>query len=171
MKTQRGFLPRPGVAGMLILSMMVTGCGDDGSGPEEGPMADYVGTWEGTQFAIVSAANPAVAFDLIGAGGSMVFSVQSNGNFSGTAAVPGVLMGAPEMGTITIPLSGVMTPLDGGRLRISFIPEIPPVFTTMDPETTLVGNTMTLYYGAAGFDFDQDGVHEDAIFQGEMVRK
>lgn len=170
MKTERGFLPRMGLAGMLVLTLAIAGCGDDGAGPEEGPMAEYAGTWEGTQFALVSAANSQIAFDLIGAGGSMVFSVQANGNFSGTATIPGALMGAPEMGTITIPLSGVMNPMDGGKLRISFIPEIPPLFTTMDPEATLVGNTLSLYMADGAFDFDQDGVTETAILQGEMVR-
>lgn len=171
MKTLTHFFPKAALGGFLVMALAVIGCdGGDGTGLDEGEMAQYAGTWTGTQFALTAAQNPAMAFDLIGAGGSMVFSIQPNGNFSGTATVPGVLMGVPEMGTITIPLSGVMRLQSETKLRIDFIPEIPPIFTTMDPDVTLSGNTLTLFYDEGTFDFDQDGVNEPSVFQGQMVR-
>jgi hypothetical protein len=76
----------------------------------------------------------------------------------------------PEAGVVTVPLAGVMRLTSPDRLRIDFVPEIPPIFTTMDPGFTVVGNRLTILDDTANFDFDNDGEKEPATFQAQFVR-
>lgn len=160
----------PAIALLGLFMAMVACDGGGGTEPDELTIADLAGSWQGTQFSVTSQANPALVFDLISSGGSVNVSVQTQGTFTGTASLPGDLIGSPELGVITVPLAGVMRLMNEATLRIDYIPEIPPIFTTMDPEFTLNGNSLTIIDDTADFDFDGDGVEEPAIFRGTLSR-
>jgi hypothetical protein len=153
----------------LGLALLVA-CSDAGTEPDGFAIADLAGSWESTAFSVTSQADASLSFDLIGGGGAVNVSIQPSGNFTGTAVIPGVLIGNPEMGVLTVPLAGVMRLMEGDRLRIDFIPEIPPIFTTMDPAFTLSGNSMTIVDDTADFDFDGDGIEEPSVFTGTLTR-
>jgi hypothetical protein len=131
---------------------------------------DLAGTWEITEFSMTSAGDPAVTFDLIALGGSAHLGLQASGNFTGTAVIPGLLVGVPQGGPITLPLAGVVRLVDGVTLRIDFIPEIPPVFTALEAGFTLEGNSLTVVDEAATYDFDNDGAREPARFRAVLFR-
>lgn len=154
------------LVGMLVIAGLVSGCGEEGAtAPDELTIASLAGSWTGTEFAISSSADSAIALDLIASGGAILVSVEPIGSFTGTAVIPGVLIGDPALGTLTVPLAGVMRLIDETTLRIDFVPEIPPIFTTMDPTFTLSGNTLTILDESAEFDFDADGATEPSVYQ------
>ncbi len=158
-------------AGAIVVGAMLTGCGaDDSTGPDGLSIADFAGAWEGTQYAVVSSADSDIRFDLIEDGGSVQMTVEPSGSFSGTVGVPGARIGMPEVEMITFPISGLWR-LDGeDQMHIEFLPQIPPIFTTMDPFFELDGNTLTIWDETAEFDFDGNGQTAAANFVGIMVR-
>ena len=91
-------------------------------------------------------------------------------SFSGTATIPGTLLGMPELGTVNAPISGMIRIVDATTLRIDYIPELPPVFTTMEPSFTLSETTWTMEDPSAVWDFNADGIGEAGTFLGTFVR-
>jgi len=151
------------------LIALLAGCsGDDATGPTETTVADLAGLWQASAFSQTSDADPSVGADLIAMGGNMNWSVQTTGSFTGTAVLPGALVGTG--GTITLPLSGVIRLVDANTLRIDFVPEIPPLFTFLNAAFTLSGNTLTVIDSRSSFDFDGDGQKEGASVRAVFVR-
>lgn len=158
--------------GLLVLGLMfLVGCGDGPTEPDELSVADFVGLWEATQFEFTSQANSAVSFDLIGIGGVFQFSVQPQGNFTGSLVLPAIPGQDPQGGPITIPLGGVLRLYEPGRIRIDFIPEIPPLLTTLTPSYTYSVTSLSLTDESALLDFDSDGREDPATLHGTFVRR
>ena len=158
------------VAVILACTWAVTACADNTTGAEVEGIARFAGTWQCKQFSITHNEHPGVVIDLVGNGGAVQMSIQASGTFSGTATIPGVILGDPEMGPVTVPISGVLRDLGTDRVRFDFIPEIPPVFTTMDTEYAFIGNTLTLEDQESVFDFNGDGTGEPGTFSGHFTR-
>lgn len=162
----KGTLLRTVAVGALLASILVSACGEESAtAPDEFTAAGLTGSWEGSAFSISSVADPETGFDLIEAGGAIMVSVEAGGNFTGTTVIPGILIGNPDLGALTIPLAGVMQLIDDTTMRIDFVPEIPPMFTRMDPTFTLNGNALTILDDAAEFDFDADGATEPSVYR------
>jgi hypothetical protein len=131
--------------------------------------ADLAGVWEASQFRMTSKENSLLQFDMIQLGGAMNFAIQPQGSFTGTVFIPAAIS-ADQTG-YTVPLSGVMRITnEAANLRIDFVPEIPPLFTAMEPSLELIDNTLTITDGTVSFDFDRNGSDEPADFQAVFTR-
>lgn len=150
---------------------LLAGCEDGGTGPGEFNVADLAGSWDATELSVTSKADPALSVRLIEGGGAVHWAIQPSGAFLGTAVVPGVLLELPNIGVVTVPLSGRIRLLDPSTLRLDFIPEIPPMFTTVDGSFTLTGNTLTLVDEDAEYDFNLGGSDEPAVLRAVLVRR
>lgn len=158
------------LSGLMMAAVMTIGCSDsstNSTGVDES--SQLTGTWNSQQFAIRSTADPAISFDLVGAGGTLLFSIQPLGTFTGTAVLPGTLVGMPDLPSISFPLSGVITLVDEEIMTINFVPEIPPVFMNLSTEYEFVGDQIG-FTDATSFDFDQDGILEEAMMEAVLVR-
>ena len=170
MKRNASFLNPLVTAVSVLFGTLLAACGDGGTAPDEFTIADLAGSWDASELSVTAKASSAVSMDLIASGGAVHWATQPSGNFTGTAVLPGALIGMPEAGVVTLPLSGVMRLTTPNKLRIDFIPEIPPIFTTMDPGFTVDGNRLTILDDTAEFDFDGDQVKEPAVFRAQFVR-
>ncbi|MCZ6916815.1 MAG: lipocalin family protein [Gemmatimonadetes bacterium] len=128
-----------------MLTVAVIGCSDATTVED---VADLVGTWNAASFLFVSDADPNVTFELIAEGGSFTLVIAADGSYTGNFA----------MGTEVETFSGTIT-ISGSNLVIT---------DDLDPEDTstvafeLNGNTLTMTDSDESFDFDDDGVEEDA---------
>jgi hypothetical protein len=156
------------VLAVALLASLTACATDDTTGPEAPSVADLAGTWAGVSFALESAASPGLGIDLMQMGGSMTLAITTSGSFTGLVVLPGLVVNQP--GTVTIPLAGVIRMLDDTTLRIDFVPEIPPIFTTLNTTFTLERRSLSLVDPGSKFDFDGDGVSEGAIFRGSFLR-
>ena len=157
------------MAALVSVGLMVAGCEDDDDGGDGGApvvQADLAGTWTATQFQVTSADNPLLSLDLIALGGSLTVTVDTDGNFTGQAAV----LDPATFQTVTVPLAGRFMLVDQDMLTIDFDPDIPPFFTDDTMDFSLEDGTIHLYDDTTDFDFDGDGNGESAIFEGELVR-
>ena len=131
--------------------------------PLNGPilsMADIAGTWNATTANFsgdeLDAAGQPKFIDIIAEGGSVTLSIQSNGRFTSTIALPG------EPDNISTGQLG----FDEQWLAISF-DEDPGEYEFFFIE--LVNNVLTLR-GPAEFDFDDDGLEEPGSLDWVMER-
>lgn len=170
MRLLNSWIPTRRAVSVLVTASLVMACGDSGTDPEEEGIARFAGSWTSSAFSITSQLHPGTSFDLVGAGGAVQMSVQPSGSFSGTATIPGSLLGIPELGTVNAPISGMIRIVDATTLRIDYIPELPPVFTTMEPSFTLSQTTWTMEDPSAVWDFDADGIGDAGTFLGTFVR-
>jgi len=159
-----------GAAALLAAIIPLVACSDGSTEPDQMTVADLAGAWFGSQFSISSQANPRVGIDVVAAGGTVTVAIQPSGTFSGTAAMPGFLIGTPQIGVVTVPMSGVFRLLGENTLRMDFIPEIPPLFVAMNTSFTYSGDVLTVTDPNTEFDFDNDGTGEPAVFQASLRR-
>jgi hypothetical protein len=157
------------LAAFLIASvpcMVLTGCGDDGTGPDPITLGDFQGSWTAQTYSLTDSSAPAVSLELISMGATFEWDVDGSGNFSGTTFIPAALAGQD----LNLPFQGTFTLIGQDSLVINFAPEIPPFLTQTRAEFTLAGNSLTLIDADESFDLDQDGNDEDVIFQGTLIR-
>ena len=134
-------------------------------------MAELAGSWDVASFRVTSHSDPERSFDLIEGGAAMHVAIQPTGDFQGASVVPGHLVGIPEIGVVTVPLVGFVQLTGPGRLRIDYIPEIPPVFTTWQPDFEMVADTIDAIDPGVVFDFDDDGIWDPAVYQARLIRR
>jgi hypothetical protein len=145
------------------------GCAADSSvAPEDTVFDRLAGSWRGTEFVVSSLADPSISMNLVEMGGGLDLDFTPAGAFSGSAVLPGAVAGLP--GLITIPLSGVVKLVDEETLRIDFVPEVPPVFSTFTTTFTLDEHRFEIVDPGSSFDFDKDGVNEPARIFGVFLR-
>lgn len=157
------------LAAFLISSapcLVLTGCGDDGTGPDPITLSDFQGSWTAQTYRLTDSSVPAVSMELISMGATFEWDVDGSGNFSGTTFIPAILAGQD----LNLPFQGTFTLIGQDSLVINFAPEISPFLTQTRAEFTLAGNSLTLIDGDESFDLDQDGNDEDVIFEGTLVR-
>lgn len=105
----------PVLAGILALSIGLTGCGDDdATGPDGGVTeADLVASYEATTF---TSTVDGESTDLLVAGGEFVVSLDGDGSTSGHIFVPG---GGEDGGDFDVSLEGTWT-FDEGNQEVAF---------------------------------------------------
>ena len=148
------------VLGALAVVPAVACGGDDddnGTGPGGITLADLTGTWDATQVEFVDLSNPLFRVDMVALGGSLVLTVEANGDYTATVEFPGE---QPETETGTVTLSGNVV-----ELNVDGVPE------SVEFDITLVGNTLTMVTESEEFDFDGDGTDEPARLTIVLVRR
>ncbi len=155
-------MPRPFLIALLAFTLTLSAC--DSSGDDDFPlegtilsMNDIAGTWNATSAVFMLAADgPAVEVNIVDAGGTATLVIQSNGRFTFTTTLPGE---APDVTT--------------GQL--GFDEDLLVVIYDDDPDDfeffgiQLSGTALSLG-GPGTYDFDGDGVEENARIELELVR-
>lgn len=167
---------RTGLVAMLGFSILVcaltVGCSDDDDGgnkPVPITLADFEGTWEASSYKLTNPAVP-LTIDLVQNGGSFDFTAADDGTFTGSAVIPGAMVGAPN--DLELNYAGYVELVTQDTVKVVFDPEIPPFITTFTGAFTLSGDTFTITDESQMFDFDGPGPEGEvpAIFEGTMVK-
>jgi hypothetical protein len=142
----------------LIGAILLTSaaCGDGGSGPEPSELA---GTWHATKVEFVSMADPGQRIELVSLGGTVTMTLAEASTFRIDASTPG-----EPMETTTGSWSASRDVLTFHWLEGPFTHE-------WQFDMTLSGNTLTLSGAHDSFDFDDNGVDEDAFLNVVLVRQ
>lgn len=157
---------------LVLLGVPWAGCSRDGTGLDEFTLADLAGSWDMASFQVTAHSDPQLSIDLIEGGSAIFVSIQPTGDFQGSGVFPGHLVAIPEVEVISVPIVGFVQLTGPGRLRIDYIPELPPIFTTWQPDFELVADTLFLVDPGMVFDFhDEDGGWDPSIFQARLVRR
>jgi len=148
---------------MAVVLLIGSACGGDDEVPLTGTkysISDITGSWTATSaliFNLTAGVQPATV-DVVGEGGSLMLSVQSNGRFILTIKRPSRADGisAGDMG------------FDDEWLAVSF-DDAPGDYSYMFIEMDENRNNMTIR-GETEYDFDVDGTEELASIDLEMTR-
>jgi hypothetical protein len=152
---------------VLVLGILLAGCGDDNGGePKVIRLSDFEGAWVALEYRATSVQNPLISAELIGAGGAFAFEADDAGAFEGRGFVPASLAGE----TLELPFQGDVELISQDTLLVTFTPQYPPFLTQMRGAFTLAGNTLTIYDPNATFDFGMGGGLEPVIFEGTLVK-
>jgi hypothetical protein len=144
----------------------LTGCDDDGSGPDLLTLADFEGSWEATTYRLTHVQIPAITLEVISLGVTLEMDADDSGAFTGSAVIPAALAGQD----LDLDFGGTFSLVGQDSLVIDFIPEYPPFLTQTRAAFQLAGNVLTLTDQDTTFDFDGDGTDEAAIFEGTLRR-
>ena len=130
---------------IALVGLALLACGDDDS-----PGTPLYGTWDVTKSEYVSAGDPPVSVDLIGAGGSGTVELNADASYDATIVPPG---GASEQttGTWSFTESTLTLRESGSSVTWTF-------------DRTLEGDTMVLTGADAEYDFDDDGTPDPATW-------
>ncbi|MCB0265916.1 MAG: hypothetical protein KDH95_21335 [Calditrichaeota bacterium] len=133
----------------LIVIALIAGCSDDDStNPDNsGNLGNLVGTWNATEFTYTSNANPSDQYDFLSTGVSVVFKVESDGDYTVTIGVPGF----PAQS-----FSGNLNADSNGDIEIDDDPDI---------QVTVTSTTLTIVDPNESWDFDEDGTDEPATLR------
>jgi len=126
-----------------------SGSGGGGGGGGAGLSASLVGTWNATRFEFVADANSSVTADLIPMGASVVVTIQSSGRYTIDQSMPG----QPNEH-----MQGMMT-VSGGTMTM--VDDNDPANNTV-ASYSVSGTTLTVLSTDETFDFNGDGVDENA---------
>ena len=151
------------VAAPLIL---LTGCDDDGSGPDLLEISDFQGSWQTLSYQITDAANPALTIEIISMGAVMEWDADETGQFTGSAFIPAALAGQD----LNLDVQGSFSLISQDSVVINFVPEYPPFLTETRAEFQLVGDLLSFQDQDSEFDFDGNGTQEPAVFEGTFQR-
>ena len=134
-----------------VALMLMTACGD-ATGLEP---ADLQGTWTANSMVFTSTADPTLTVDLIVEGATLSLQLAADGMFLWTLTELGSTP-ATSMGAYSV-VGSTLTLTDPGQ-------------GSSDPFTiTRDGNNMTLT-GSDEYDFDEDGLDEDATLRITLTR-
>ena len=127
--------------GLLLISLLFAGCGDDnGSEPDLIVVSDFEGEWVILEYRATSDADTLISIELISLGGAFEFDADDEGEFQGRAFVPAAVAGM----TMELAFQGTMELISQDTLAVTFTPEQPPFLTEMRGAFTLEGNTLSL---------------------------
>lgn len=139
--------------GLALTALTLASCGDDGTGPSAESLA---GTWTATAFEYVSTADPGDRVELIGLGGTLVTEIRSGGTYSYVFTLPGQPT-ETSTGTWSSTADTFTMHESGSTFALTF-------------DMVLSGNTLTLTGADTEYDFDLDGVDDDAELNLTLVR-
>jgi hypothetical protein len=137
----------------LAAALTLLSCGDDGTGPGPETLA---GTWTATRFEYVDATDATNRVELIGLGGTLVVQLQGNGTFSYAVTFPGE-PDETSSGTWSSTADTFTMQESGSSFGLTF-------------DFVLAGNTLTLTGADTEYDFDDDGVDDEAELNITLVR-
>ena len=153
MKSRKSF----GLA-TLVLALSA-GCGEaagNGGTDPDPSVAPFVGDWEATAFTVTSVANPQLVEDVIGLGATFDLNVQPSGSYTATLNFVG--QPSVELGQISVSGNTV-------TLNVSFPSPRADVSTF-----SFVGNTQLILDGPTVYDFNSDGIDDDALAHIELQK-
>lgn len=152
------------VASILVLVLGVGACSDNGTSPEEDPLAAFVGNWSATSFVYTSDDDPSISVPVLEAvpGSSVSVAVEADGSFLSQINL-GELTGGE---TQSIP--GTIEHEGANRITVTFATN--PFFTEPLDVTYQFQTENTLSWQApTTFDFNEDGTPTaatlDVVFQ------
>lgn len=139
------------------LIALAFGCGDETIPGPDPEVAPFVGTWDATEFTVTNLADTTVVADLLD-NGSFFIVVEPSGLYTATL-VYGQLDPFPEVGQVSVSGSFItLTPSGGSPCpATSTYAFSGPDYVTLD--------------GPTCFDFNLDGVREDATAHIEIERR
>ena len=139
--------------------MLVPGCDDDKSTkPDVLTIADMAGSWQVSKYEVTHQTIPQMTIDFVQLGAVITIEAEESGLFSGQA----VMVDPISQQQTTIPFAGTFG-LEGDTITGTFIPEIPPYFTSFSGPYTYNGSSLTVTDSNATFDFDGDQQEDPAI--------
>jgi len=142
----------------LVAALLISSCGDTTAPPPE----SLVGTWNATSVELVSVANSAVRVDLVAdLGASVMLVLAEDNDFTLTVTYLGEEPGGP-WGTSS-EVTGTWSSTDILTLQTS------PT-SQWQFEIELDGDALTLTEADTSFDFDEDGMQEDAKLGLDLTR-
>ena len=155
---------------VLLVGMLLVGCGDDDKEGEVQPqpivIADFAGAWVAQQYKATSIDDPETSLELITVGGAFQFDADEEGAFEGRGFVPATVAGV----TVELPFQGNVELLTQDSLLVDFTPDLPPFLTDMRGSFSLEGNSLAIIDSNATFDFDGNQELDPAVFEGIMVK-
>ncbi len=122
---------------------------------EEVVFAAMAATWSGTKFEFTNNADASETYDVIANGGTLTLTITEAGRYSG----------AMVMGEETEQISGTLQVQGENLVMVDDAEPNDPMTATY----TLTATTLTLRFGDA-FDFNGDGIDEDATVQADFSR-
>jgi hypothetical protein len=136
---------------------LAVACGSDDSVEPDPELSELVGDWDATTMVFTSVDQPSVSVDIIDIGATFFLNVQPSGSYTSSLAYQGLT--ATELGRLEI---------RGDRLL--FFVEVAPTGPRVDTATfELVGDRLDLD-GRTIFDFDLNGIGEDAELDATLRR-
>ncbi len=144
-----------------MVSVAVLACGGDSdpigtTTPDPGPLAPFVGSWNGVTVVHTLKADTTQTFDLIANGGTLTLQILPERRYVATVTFAGET--TAESGRIR---------LDGLELVLS--PESPQPEPDVRVQYVLSGNQMT-WIGDSRFDFNFDDQPEETVLHVDFVR-
>ena len=140
-----------------VVVALAFGCGGEEAPGPNAAVAPFVGTWDGTEFTVTSAANPSQVADLL-ENGSFFLVVEPSGLYNATL-VFGQLPPITDIGQITVSGSFItLTPNGDNPCPAS-------------SEYVFSGPDYVTLDGPTCFDFNLDGIREDAEAHLELQRR
>lgn len=140
----------------IALLLVSAACGNDDVITPQDDLGFLVGDWDAVVLEVTNQADPTETADLLEAGATFRINVQPSGQYTATLTFLGTSI--PEIGTLK---------LEGNQL--TFFRSIPSTDTSHATLTQLSEDRVRLE-GLSSFDFDLDGVPEDADLLTELVR-
>jgi len=122
---------------------------------ELNPDPDLLGTWVAQSYTFTSVADNTVEFDVIAEGGNLVITLLQTARYQVSETLPGSSGTTSDFDEYAA-ADGLFWLMDGGTVD----------FATY----TVVGNTLTLRFAEAAWDFDGDDVDEDATLELVLTR-
>ena len=138
--------------------LVLAGCGDGDSLGPDASLADFVGDWEATALVLTSPVTPDLSADLIELGSTFNINIQPSGLYTAILVFQG--QASTEIGSIS--RSGANTVI------------LDRTFPTPSREiSTYVfeGNDRLILDGDTEFDFNLDGIPDQALAHFELVRR
>jgi len=139
---------------LLLLSLLVAGCGEPTEVEIDPLLEAFVGTWDAVVILVTSDADPTLVADLM-ENGSFAINVQPSGSYTATLTFGGIPL--TEFGTLSVGPSVITLRPDGGQVAASTYVFQSPTYVTVD--------------GPTDFDFNIDGVLDPAQIYMEWRRR
>jgi hypothetical protein len=141
----------------LLAVVFSYGCGDsDPSGPDP-LVAPFVGDWSATALVLTSPLADLISVDIIEIGSTFDLNVQPSGAYTAILVFAGG--GSVEIGTIEVTATTI-------TLHRDF-----PNNQTAVSTYQFIGDDMLILDGETEFDFNLDGIQDQAIAHFELARK
>jgi hypothetical protein len=140
----------------LFAATSIAACGGANNTTAPSPQT-LAGTWRATRAEFVSRASSSLRVDVVSQGTTMVLTLASNNAYTLTITDPGH---SPQATTGTWSSS-----TDVLTLRPTGMP------FSIEFDMTMSGSTLTLTGGSVEFDFNADGVNEEATLNATFARQ
>jgi hypothetical protein len=144
----------------VAAALLSTACGG-GSAPST---ESFAGTWSASKYELVNRASPSTSVELIGQGVSAALVLRADKTYQLTTTLP-ASMTPPGQSGVQVATGTWSASTDVLTLR-----ELAPLSHTYQFNFVMSGSTLTLTGGGSEWDFNDDGVQEDATLNVTAVK-